>query len=156
MPRTSSSTGFTLIEILVSLAVLAVISTLGVASLVHVNTSEALTVETEKVLTLLTKARSFTLAAKDGSAYGVHFEERKAVLFKGPVYSVGASANHTQTLNNAVKISVITLAGGGADVVFAKLSGATAQSGTLTLAAVRDASKTKMITIAATGVAYGD
>lgn len=148
------SKGFTLIEVLVSLAILAVIATLGAVSFSGANTDRALTIEVEKTLTVLAKARSQTLAAKDGAVYSVHFEERKEVLFRGSVYSAEAATNQAQALNTAVKISALALAGGGSEVVFQKLTGATAQSGTITLAAVRDAGKTKVITITATGIAY--
>ena len=148
--------GFTLIEVLLTFAIIAIISVIGVMSLSNFNKDKALDIEVEKVLSLITKARSFTLAALDGSAYGVHFEERKAVLFKGANYNAGASANEIQLLNDEVKISATSLAGGGSDVVFNKLTGATAQSGTITVAAVRNASQTKMITITATGVAYSN
>ncbi|HEY4508129.1 MAG TPA: prepilin-type N-terminal cleavage/methylation domain-containing protein [Candidatus Paceibacterota bacterium] len=152
----NASRGFTLVEVLVSLAVLAIISVIGLNSFSTVNTGKALDIETEKVISLIAKARALTLSAKDGAAYGVHFEERKTVLFKGPTYSAGASGNQEQALNDAVRISAVALTGGGAEVLFAKLTGATAQSGTVALAAVRDASKTRVITIAATGVAYSN
>ena len=148
--------GFTLIEVLLTFAIIAIISVIGVMSLSNFNKDKALDIEVEKVLSLVTKARSLTLSALDGSAYGVHFEERKAVLFNGASYSAGASTNEIQTLNGEVKISAISLAGGGSDVVFAKLTGATAQSGTITVAEVRNASQTKVITIAAIGVAYSN
>lgn len=146
--------GFTLIEVLVSLAIIAVISALGISAMSPLNTDKALVAEVEKVVSLIVKARSETLAAKESSVYGVHFEERKAVLFKGPTYSAGAAGNQIQTLHDEVKISALALVGGGAEVVFAKLTGATLQSGTVTLSTLRDAGKTKVITITATGVAY--
>lgn len=148
--------GFTVIEVLISLAILSVISVVGVMSLSGFNADHALRSEVLKTLSLLAKARTLTLSAKEGSAYGVHFEERKAVLFKGQSYSAGALGNQEQALNDVVKISAVTLTGGGTAVVFQKLTGATAQSGTITLAAVRDTSKTTVITIAGTGVAHSN
>ncbi|MEK7208223.1 MAG: prepilin-type N-terminal cleavage/methylation domain-containing protein [Patescibacteria group bacterium] len=148
--------GFTIVEVLIVLAIVAVIAAFSVSSLVNFNAEEALIAETEKVLSLLTRARSQTLSAKEASVYGVHFEERKAVLFRGASFSAGAAGNQAQTLNDAVKIASIVLAGGGAEVVFQKLTGAAAQSGTITLASVRTPSDTKVITIAATGVAYSN
>ena len=91
--------GFTLIEVLLTFAIIAIISVIGVMSLSNFNKDKALDIEVEKVLSLVTKARSLTLSALDGSAYGVHFEERKAVLLNGASYSAGASTNEIQTLN---------------------------------------------------------
>ncbi|MDO8594046.1 MAG: prepilin-type N-terminal cleavage/methylation domain-containing protein [bacterium] len=151
--RYSRSAGFTLIEILVVLAVVGIVAGIGVSSLSNVNTTSALTVEAEKVLSLLAKARSFTLAAKDGVAYGVHIESGKAVLFKGVSYSAGASSNQVQALHSEVTISTFSLAGGGSEVKFQKLTGSTAEVGTITLRAVRNAQQTKVITVNATGIA---
>ncbi len=148
--------GFSAIELLLSIAIIAVISAIGISSLSAVNTDKALITETEKVLSLIAKARSLTLAAKESSAYGIHFEERKAVLFKGLVYSAGATGNQVQVLHDEVKISALALASGGTEVTFSKLTGATTQSGTITLATLRDAGKTKVITITATGNVYSD
>src|SRR3989338_480025 len=75
--------GFSLVEVIISLAIVAVVSAIGVMSLSNFNRSEALTIETEKVISLISKARSLSLAAKDDAVYGVHFEERKTVLFRG-------------------------------------------------------------------------
>jgi len=148
--------GFTAIELLLVLAIVGVISAISLVSLSSINTERALIAETERVLSLVVKARSLTLAAKDGAAYGIHFEARAATIFKGPTYSAGAAGNETQAVHNEVNISAIALIDGGSDVLFKKLSGATAQSGTVTLAAIRDASKTKVITITATGNAYSN
>ncbi|MDO8620447.1 MAG: type II secretion system protein [bacterium] len=148
--------GFTLIEMLLSLGIVILISFLGVTSLSNFNKDKALLAETENVLALLSKARAYTLSAKEGASYGVHFEERKTVLFTGPTYTAGVATNKEQGLNGEVKISALSLVGGGSEVLFTKLTGGTAQSGTVTLASVRNASQTKVVTITATGIAYSN
>ncbi|MEK7087656.1 MAG: prepilin-type N-terminal cleavage/methylation domain-containing protein [Patescibacteria group bacterium] len=148
--------GFTLLEMLLALGIIAIIAVVSITSLSRVNTDKALSVEADKALSLLARARSATLSAKDGFAYSIHFEERMVVLFKGAGYSSGAQDNISLTLNEEVKISAIALTGGGSDVVFKKLTGATTQNGTVTLASIRDGTKTKVITIEATGIAYSN
>ena len=152
----NSHAGFTLLEILLALGVVAIITAISTAALSNFNKSKALGIKAEKVLSLIVRARSLTLAAKDGLSYGVHFEERKAVLFSGANYSANVPTNQIQLLNDEVKISAIALTGGGAEGFFKKLSGATDQNGTITLALARDASKTKIITIVGTGIAYSN
>ncbi|TSC57913.1 MAG: Uncharacterized protein Greene041679_223 [Parcubacteria group bacterium Greene0416_79] len=148
--------GFTLVEILVSLAIIGIIAAIGVGALGNQNQSTALSLEAEKIVSLLGKARAQTLSAKDGAAYGVHLEEKRAVLFKGGAYSASDPSNRTQALHNAIKISSISLAGGGVEVVFQKLSGKTAQSGTITLSRAGNALASTTITITATGSVYRD
>ena len=152
----SSSTGFTLLEMLLSVGIITIISVIGVSSFLNINRDRALTAEVEKVLSLIAKARTFTISEKDGGAYGVHFEQGKAVLFLGPTYNAGAGSNQAQTVNGAVRISAISLSGGGSEVLFRKLTGTAVQSGTITIALVKDPSVTKVITIALTGVAYSN
>ncbi len=145
--------GFTIIETLIAFAVIAIIATLGITHIGALNERKALSLEAEKVLSLLGRARAETLAGRDGLAYGVHLEATKAVLFSGTIYSVGATGNEEQTLNSAVKIAAIALADGGSEVRFKKLTGATGGSGTVTLALVSGGSSTAVITVAATGLA---
>ena len=156
MIHTSSSKGFTLIDTLIALAIVAVIAVIGVASLSNVNKQDALTAEAEKIITLLTRARSLTLEAKNATVYGVHFETQNAVLFTGSTYTSGSVGNHIQRLNDAVKISSIALIGGGSDVLFQKLTGATSQSGTVRLSVTSNANASTTITIAGTGTAYSN
>jgi hypothetical protein len=120
----------------------------------HVNSREAVELETAKILSLLAEARALTISAKGGTVYGVHFESQKEVLFSGAAYPAGNPSNRVRPVHDDVRISSILLSGGGSDVVFNKFTGATSQSGTLTLTSVRDAAETKTITITATGVAY--
>ena len=148
--------GFTLVEILASLAIVGIIAAISVSSFLNFNRKEALELETGKMLSLLAEARALTLSGKDGAVFGVHFETGKAVLFKGATYSAGSAGNRELRIHDEVRLSAITLAGGATDVVFKKLTGATAQSGTLTLVSNRDATDTRTITITATGVAYSD
>jgi len=148
--------GFTLIELLLSLAIVGILVAVGVTSFSAQNRGETLQQEADKIVSLLGAARADTLAAREGTQYGIHFEEQRAVLFSGAAYSASAAGNRAQALHREVKISAISLFGGGSEVFFQKLTGKTAQSGTVTLSLVSDASKTKVITIAGTGVAYSN
>lgn len=150
----SSSRGFTLIEVLVSLAIAGIIVAVGVGAFVNWNTREALDTETGKIIALLLEARSLTTSGSDGSVFGVHFESGQTVLFRGAAYDAGSTGNRAQPLHDEVRITSVALSGGAHDVVFRKLTGATGQSGTVTLSSVRDPDNTRTITITQTGVAY--
>lgn len=145
--------GFTLIEIVISLAILAAVTLIVSGSFTTSNTRHALDKKTAIVLSLLEQARGQTLSAKNDSAYGVHFETTKAVLFTGPTYSSTASStNVVEPLGSMVQISTITLAGGGSDVLFQKLTGQTSQSGTIRLILTASSTQNKTITVSATGI----
>ena len=148
--------GFTLVELLLSLAIVGILVAAGVTAFSTQDRGAALQWEADKIVSLLGAARTDTLAAREGAQYGIHFEEQRTVLFSGATYSASDAGNRVQTLHREVKISAISLSGGGRDIMFQKLTGKTAQSGTVTLALVSDASKTKVITIAGTGSAYSN
>ena len=148
--------GFSFIEVMIAVAIVGVLAVFGFSHLAAVNERQALALDAEKVLSVLATARGQTLAAKDGFSYGVHFEDRKIVSFRGASYSAGDTNNRTFTLHDAVHLANTALRGGGAEVTFNKLTGATAQSGTLTLALLRDPSLNKVITVFATGVAQSN
>ncbi len=125
--------GFTLIEIIIAVAVLLIISAIIIFSGSLFNADVSIQGDVGKIASLIYKARSNTLASKGGFQYGVHFESKKAVLFQGSTYSSGASTNETSVLNSVVSITSINLIGGGSEMVFQKLTGITASPGSITL-----------------------
>ncbi len=143
--------GFTLIEILIVIAILAVLVTIIVSTFSLFNKNEAIKKDTETVVEVLQQARSQTLSSKNGSQYGVHFGTSKITLFTGATYSAGASTNSDTTLASTDTIVTVTLTGGGNDIVFTRLTGETAQNGTVVVSSPTS-SRTKTVTIYKTGV----
>src|SRR3989344_1320747 len=145
--------GFTAIEFLITLAILFVLTAIIFTSMSRFRSGKALQIVSEDILSLLDEGRTDTLSAKDSYAYGVHFESSEITLFRGAAYSSSDSTNKTVDIDGAVEISDISLAGGGSDVLFQRLTGKTGQSGTVTIRLKSDTSKTKTILIEASGVA---
>jgi len=144
--------GFTLVEILISIAVLIVIS-FGIFRVFNsFDENQALQKDAAKVISVLEKARQQTLFSRDSSQYGVHFNINQVVLFKGDFYSSSDEDNVRTTLHSKVNISSKNLSGGGDEVVFERLSGETNQGGTITLQNRLDASKAIVVTIEGTGL----
>lgn len=141
--------GFTLVEILVSLSVLAIISGIVMFSFSSVNSSGALERSASDVVSALNQARSQTLSSKDNSIYGVRFEESEVIIFRES-FSAGNSENVSVTLTSPVSLSEVSLAGGGSEVLFERFTGKVAAHGTVTLSG--SASSTKVITIYETGL----
>ena len=145
--------GFTLVEFLITLSILAVLTTIIFIPMSALRNSKALQITAEDILSLLNEARDNTLSAKDSYAYGTRFESSRAVLFRGTSYSSSDPSNKTADIDGAVEISNISLAGGGQEVLFQRLTGKTSQSGTITIRLKSNVSKTKTILIEASGVA---
>ena len=143
--------GFTLLEILVAIAIIVLVTTLLGYVLSSFGESNKLTEADLGVIGMLRDARARTMASKSSSNYGVHFETTKAVLFQGNIYDQGNALNESYVLPSGTEISAITLTGGATEVVFTRLYGTTTASGTVTLISKKDSSKTRTVTIFSTG-----
>ena len=144
--------GFTFLEVLIAVAIIAVVAALVFVSFNRSNQVSALSGSTEVIVSVIQEARTLTLASKAASQYGVHFSVDEVVLFKGATYSTSDPENRTTRIHPLVRISVITLSGGGTDVVFKRLTGGTDQNGTITLELASDPSRQEMVTVTITGI----
>jgi prepilin-type N-terminal cleavage/methylation domain-containing protein len=144
--------GFTLIEMLLAIVLLGIAVTFVVLSFGKLNAEQALDTSVESAVSVFSEARSMTLSSVNDSQYGVHLESAQVVLFKGSSYSSSDSANVPTTLNSQVALRNITLSGGGSDVVFNRLTGATAKTGTFELYLKSATTTYKTLTVGATGL----
>ena len=143
--------GFTLIEILVAVGILALLAALAVSGLSSFQESGDLLRTADSVAGMLRDARGRTLASKNDLQYGVHFDANQAVLFEGVTYSAGAASNEEIIFPFRVEISSIAL-GGGSDVVFRRLSGEAITTGTIAVGVKKNPAKTKEVRVYESGV----
>ena len=139
-------------EILVVIGVTVLLVVITLNSFSNLNRREALKKEALQVASIFDQARSLTLSSKKASKYGVHLEADKVTIFQGDTYSSGDPGNITTSLNPLVTITNIELSGGGSDLVFDRLTGATSQYGTTTISLSSDLAQTKSVIIYPTGV----
>jgi prepilin-type N-terminal cleavage/methylation domain-containing protein len=143
--------GFTLIELLFVFGIILILTGIVFYSLSTFNKSQMLDRDTEKVVEVLRQARSQTLSAKNATNYGVYLASTTITLFTGNTYATTSSDNNQYPLLTSDLISTITLTGGGSQIVFNRLTGETAQNGTIVLTSP-SLSRTRTITIYKTGV----
>ncbi len=149
---TASRKGFTIIEILVAIAILGLIVMVSIGPFVALKNTQALKHAVESTIAVLHEARAKTLASENATAYGVHIAPSTLTLFSGTTYSPSASDNITYTLDDSVSISNIALNGGATAVVFERLTGDTAEYGTFTIGLLSSSDGQKIITISGTGI----
>lgn len=145
--------GVAIAEILVVLAVLAVIFMVVLPQFSKIRELQLLKNTTSDILSSLNKAQSQTLASVNSSSYGVHFQADKVIIFTGTTYSAGASSNVSINISSPVAISNVTFGGVNAssgNIYFNRLYGTPNTFGTVT---VSSTNYSKIITISATGVA---
>ena len=147
--------GFTLIEILVAIAIFLILGAIFIGVFVSLNREQALFGGVTTVKAVLSEARSKTLSSEGSLQYGVHFDDTSGVLtlFEGGSYDSGAPTNMDFPLHSFVDITDVSLSGGGDDIIFKKLTGETDQDGEVVLL-VSDGSEFRYatVTIYATGV----
>lgn len=148
--------GFTLLELLVVTAIVAILLLVVLARLNLFGRQVDLDTTAQQIISTLQAARTQTVASEDesgyGSVYGVHFEINKYVLFKGSVYDSLDPENKEYTLSS-VEIYEINLAGGVSDVVFTRIRGSTDDTGNIRIRLTVDTSRTRTIVINSLGQA---
>lgn len=149
-------TGFTLVEILLALAILLVVSGMTFYSLSRLNTSAVLDKGVALAVSVIDEARTLTFSAKGDSQYGVHFEDSNIILFKGSSYAPSSPDNVITSLDNRIAIKNITLSGGGSDVIFKRLTGETDQAGTLEIYLKSSPDDVRAVRVQTTGVVEAD
>ena len=144
--------GFTLIEILISLAILAVVLTVALQAILSFRAVSSLNATGEQVVSFLSEARNKTLASKSNTQYGIRFNLDRFIFFSGAVFASSTPGNKEYLLARDVEISSIALAGGNKDAVFDRLTGETAGSGAITVRIKADATRTRTVSISSTGL----
>jgi Tfp pilus assembly protein FimT len=137
-------------EILFVLVILAILITISFTVFSRLNDRHTLDKSVLLVSSIITEARTNTIAGVDGSAYGVYFQSNQVTLFKGNSYSAGSPDNVVTVLNPRTTISNINLSGGSSSVVFNRLTGTTDEPGTIQFTLI-STGQTKLVTISAVG-----
>jgi prepilin-type N-terminal cleavage/methylation domain-containing protein len=143
--------GFSAVEILIVVAIMGLVAGSIFYSFSSFSKEQSLTSAVETFKTALNEARSKTLSSLGDSQYGVHIENTKAVLFKGTTYSASDANNVAFVMPTAVEIVSISLNGGGANMVFQKITGKTNQYGSAIIRLRSNIAKSKTITINQSG-----
>ena len=130
-PVLSKVEGFTLVELVITIGILAALATITALSLGDFREHQALSNTVDEMIAIVNQARSKTLAAEGGSGYGVHFDPNDAVLFVGPTYTPGDPGNVVDAIDPSIELDSVSLSGGGQEVLFDGLTGGTDDDGTV-------------------------
>ncbi len=151
MKHITHKKGFSLIEVLVVLGIMTLVAGIVFTSFSGFQKSKSVTSDAETVAEILRQAKNETIASKNSNAYGVHFDSNTMTIFVGPTYSVGSATNRVIPLPSNNTTLSTSLQGGVSYVLFQKISGETAQNGTVTVSS-SGTTNTKTVTIYRTGV----
>lgn len=143
--------GISILEVVVAISIITLMSVLVYAPFNDFRAQKTLDASVEKILSAFSQAHLDTISSKNNNQYGVHIAAGEVVYFTGPTYATGTATNLIFTLPPAIEIYSISLTGGGSDVLYQRLSGATNQNGTFKLRPKGRVSPVTTITVNKTG-----
>ncbi len=147
MKNISKNSGMSLVEVLIVVALFGIIVGIVGFSFSGYRNSQALSNAENETVALVNEARSRTLAGDSANAYGIHLEASRVVLFVGSSFIDTATSNRVVSFDNTITMTSLSLAGGGSDVIFKKLTGGTDQYGSFVLQQISNPSNQKTINI---------
>jgi len=143
--RKKEQKGFSFVEILVVVAIFAILSVISAVAFQNFNRAASLKVVTEEVLGALVDARNSTLASDGDTVFGIHLDETEIVRFAGSPYSSSDPNNVTYAFVGGVTATG-TLVESNTDITFQRLTGQPSATGTIVILDNTDtASSTIMI-----------
>lgn len=152
----AARTGFTLTELIIIIAIAAVIGLVSFPILFSRRNTNDLTDSAQQIASLLRQAQNDSMAGKQGASWGVHFQNATATAPFYALFSSAYSATNTTgyyRLPATVGYMTSTLPlGSSVDIVFSQISGAASASTSIGLYLVGQPSSQSIISIASTGV----
>jgi len=137
--------GFTLIEMMLSLAVIVVITIISMPLYRSFLARNDLGLTSQRIAETLRRAQVYARGMKSDSAWSVEVQSATVTLFKGTSFA-GRDTNYDETISLPSTLS----ASGLAEVQFTKLTGLPNTTGTVTLTTT--ASETTTVTVNAEGM----
>lgn len=119
--------GLALLEILLVMAIFAIIAGFGLVFSMNFYRSYLISYERNVVIGTLSKARSRAMANMYQSSHGVHFGDDAYTVFRGSTYDPSSPFNESFPKTENISISGLT------DVVFEQLTGNASPEGSLTI-----------------------
>lgn len=146
-----STKGFTIAEIIVAVAIMTLVTSVGVVTFVSSKNSANLNYYTDRIISSLEQARSNSASGKGGSSYGIKFATSTLTytLFTGSTYSSSDVNNVVTQIGTGYTLST-NLTASSTTIVFSRLTGAPNATGTVTLLQ-QATSKSKVITVGSQG-----
>jgi prepilin-type N-terminal cleavage/methylation domain-containing protein len=142
--------GFTLIEALITIAIIAVLAGMSTLGIVNFGKSSDIEGGRTTVVQALRQAQSNSLADLDQKTWGVHFENNKVTIFPDSGSGFDSAEKNNQVKLMPTGVSIAFEFGGGVDLMFDKGKASTLSPGTITLSS--SANTTAEITINSEGM----
>ena len=146
--------GFTVTELIVVIALVVLFTGLAIPALRVAQKNSELEDASQLLQSVLRLAQSRTLGSEAASQYGVFFDTAASpdqyILFRGATYaSRDVAADELHILSKNVEMSQVTIPGN--ELVFLRLTGTVANTGSVTLRLVSDPAKQETVYVSSSG-----
>jgi prepilin-type N-terminal cleavage/methylation domain-containing protein len=150
--RVLSFGGFTLPEVLISIAVLTIIGAIGITAFYGARDSKNLDIITDGIDSVLEQAKADAIAGKNAANFGVHFDTASYAYFSGSTYTAGAATNKVVNLPGGWRLATSSALTSSA-IIFTHLTGTAVATGTITISKISNnsTSTTRYITVGSGG-----
>ncbi len=150
MRFTTTQRGFTLVEILVAVAILVIITTFSVTAFRNIYLRSAERIAGAEIADALREARTNSIGSKGNAIYGVHISTSTVTRFVGSTYVAGNASNTVYSFDGGA-LATGTLVTSGTSITFSRLTGTPSATGTIYVVDM-DGTSTTTITIESTGL----
>lgn len=137
--------GFTLIEVLLSVAIIALLAGVSMPIYASYANRNDLEIATQSIVRSLRRAQTYSRAVNYDSQWGVSMQTTGVVVFKGATY-----ASRDAAFDELTVIPVNVTNTGLTEVVFSKMLGVPSTTGTINLSTINN--DTRAVTINAEGM----
>lgn len=145
--------GFVFVELIIVIGIFTILVVMATMSAFSFRANVELTGTANEAIEMIRIAKTKTTSSEDASAYGIHLASDRIILFKGSDFSLRNPAfDEAHIFPQRVDLASWNI--GGDDIIFERVSGATQNSGIITFRLVSSPSKTKSISISASGDAF--
>ena len=153
--HTRQNAGFTLLELMVVLAIVAVVGAISISNFGLLQKKYSVDGSMQEFVGIISLAKSNTVSSEAISQYGIYINTatfpNAYVLFKGSSYDArDVSYDKTYVLPSTLQFADVSLQGGN-EIVFDRLTGASGQSGNVTLRSIADNAQSKTMYISSAG-----
>lgn len=145
------SSGMTLIELIVSIAVLLIVGAVTIGALNKYRERQALDKSVEMLTSILERARSKTLTNEKNTIHSVRLNTERIVLFQGG-FSSSSVNNEYYSFDPLIEIGQLSLTSGTNTLSYRKLTGQSLATGTVELRLKRSTTTKKSVIIYSSGL----
>lgn len=147
------SRGFSLIEMIIVFGIVALIAQISISTFVNVSNNQSLEKDVNYAVSMIERARTQTINAKNNSQFGIKFASSTITLFQGTTYNANSASNTVFALSSKVEIAAINLTGGVSQATFEFITGKSNATGTVKFRLKQDANSSSTIMLHKTGFA---